>query len=113
MVKQVYIPDRGHAVWVDLDPTKGHEQRNTRPAVVLSPRMYNKKTGLMVVVPVTSQGKGYPFEVACQGKKVTGVILSDQVRTLDWHARKVRYIEKVHAQSLTKVQKYLISLVTK
>src|SRR3989339_911090 len=95
MVKErLYTPDRGDVVWVDLNPAQGHEQKNVRPALVLSPRAYNKKTGLVLVVPITSQQKGYPFEVLLKGKKVKGVVLADQLRTLDWRVRKVRYIER-------------------
>ena len=111
MVKKAYVPDRGQVVWVDLNPTKGHEQKNKRPAVVLSPRAYNKKTGLMVAVPVTSYGKGYPFEVELKGKKIKGVVLSDQLRTLDWKARKVTYIENIPIKKVTEVQARVVALL--
>ncbi len=110
--KHVYTPDRGDVVWVDLSPTRGREQKKVRPALVLSPRSYNKKTNLMVAVPVTSQKKGYPFEVEFIAKKVSGVILSDQLRTLDWKVRKVKYIEKVDSKVLSEVQSRIVSLVT-
>lgn len=99
-------------MWVDLNPTRGHEQSDTRPVLVVSPRAYNKKTGLMLAVPVTSHKKGYPFEVAVDGKTIHGVILSDQPRTLDWHARRVAYIEKATAQVLADVQARVVALVT-
>jgi mRNA interferase MazF len=111
VVHRTYTPDRGDLVWVDLNPTRGHEQRDVRPVLVLSPRTYNKKTGLMLAVPVTSHQKGYPFEVAIEGKTIHGAILSDQPRTLDWHARRVTYIEKAPAQVLADVQARLVALV--
>lgn len=81
-------PDRGDVVWMDFDPQAGHEQRGRRPALVLSPLAYNQASGLMLCCPITSRAKGYPFEVPMLGAtEVTGVVLSDQVRNLDWQAR--------------------------
>ncbi len=81
-------PGRGDIVWLDLSPTAGHEQRG-KPALVLSPVEYNRRTGLLIACPITTRAKGYPFEVALRGK-VKGVVLADQVRTVDWIARKAR-----------------------
>lgn len=83
MVAKPYFPDRGDLVWVDLTPTKGREQAKVRPAIVLSPKIYNQKTNLAIMCPITSSSKEYPFEVAVNDKKVSGVILSDHVRSLD------------------------------
>ncbi|WP_224959513.1 endoribonuclease MazF [Geomonas subterranea] len=84
-----YVPDRGEVVWLDFDPQAGHEHAGRRPAFVLSPRSYNKKTSLMLCCPITSQVKGYPFEVAVAGvTTVRGVILADQVKSLDWQVRR-------------------------
>ena len=89
MRKIGYVPGKGEVVWLDFDPQAGHEQSGRRPAFVLSPAKYNQSTGLMLCCPVTSQVKGYPFEVAIEGStKVRGVILADQVKSLDWQARK-------------------------
>ena len=83
------IPARGDLVWLQFNPQAGHEQRGQRPALVVSPKEYNRKVGLALFCPVTSQVKGYPFEVALPpGGKVTGVILADQLKNLDWRARK-------------------------
>lgn len=88
-----YVPERGDAVWLDFDPQAGHEQAGRRPAIVISPSAYNKKVGLALLCPITNQIKGYPFEVLIpKGYKVAGVILSDQVKSLDWQFRKIRYI---------------------
>ncbi len=83
-----YVPERGDVVWITFNPQVGHEQAGRRPAVVLSPKAYNGKVGLALLCPITSQVKGYPFEVAIPDDlPVSGVILSDQVKSLDWRAR--------------------------
>lgn len=83
-----WVPQRGDVVWLDFDPQAGHEQRGTRPAVVLSPSAYNRKVGLALCCPVTSHAKGYPFEVAIPvGSSVRGVVLTDHLKSLDWRAR--------------------------
>lgn len=86
-----YVPDRGDVVWLNFTPQAGHEQAGHRPALVLSPIMYNTKTGLMLCCPITSQVKGYPFEVNLgRTAGIKGVVLADQVKSLDWAARQVR-----------------------
>jgi len=88
-----YIPERGDVVWITLNPQAGHEQAGRRPAVVLSPSAYNGKVGLAILCPITNQEKGYPFEVKVPaGVGVTGVVLADQVKSLDWRARKAEKI---------------------
>lgn len=90
---EVYIPKRGDIVWLSFNPQAGHEQAGRRPALVLSPEIYNAKTGLSLCVPVTSQIKGLPFEVAIpSGLPVSGVVLSDHVKNIDWKARNADYI---------------------
>lgn len=81
-------PQRGDVIWITLNPQAGHEQAGRRPAVVLSPSAYNEQVGLAILCPITSQEKGYPFEVKIpHGLAVSGVILADQVKSLDWRAR--------------------------
>ncbi len=88
-----YIPERGDAVWIDFNPQAGHEQAGRRPAIVLSPSAYNGKVGLVIVCPITNQMKGYPFEVPIPpGLSVKGVILADQVKSLDWQSRNAQLI---------------------
>jgi len=88
-----FVPERGDAVWISLDPQAGHEQAGRRPALVLSPRAYNGKVGLALLCPITSQIKGYPFEVRIpEGLAVAGAILSDQIKCLDWRARRTEWI---------------------
>lgn len=89
-----YIPDKSDVVWLEFDPQSGHEQKGKRPAIVISPANYNEKTGLAIFCPITSKEKGYPFEVKLRSKKISGVILSDQIKSLDWKARKAEFIMK-------------------
>lgn len=83
-----FIPKQGDIVWIDFDPQSGHEQAGRRPALVISPAAYNGKIGLTLLCPITNQVKGYPFEVAIpKGLGVSGVILTDQIKSLDWKSR--------------------------
>lgn len=107
-----YIPDTGHVIKVDLDPRAGHEQGGWRPVIVLSPITYNGKTNLAIVVPVTNQVKGYPFEVRLPDEmKTTGVALADAIRSLDWHARRAKYIETAPADVLKAIHVRLLALL--
>ncbi len=85
-----YVPDAGDVVWLEFDPQAGHEQAGRRPALVMSPSSYNGKTGLMVCCPLSTKIKGYPFEVAAEVDGQPGVVLSDQVKSLDWKIRRAR-----------------------
>jgi mRNA interferase MazF len=88
-----YVPRRGDIVWINLNPQAGHEQAGRRPAGVLSPEKYNRKIGLALFCPVTSRVKGYPFEVMLpEGLPVKGVILADEIKSLDWRVRNVEFI---------------------
>ncbi|MBE7470674.1 MAG: endoribonuclease MazF [Anaerolineae bacterium] len=99
-----YIPERGDAVWLSFTPQAGHEQAGRRPAVVLSPQSYNQKVGLAIFCPITNQVKGYPFEVILPKEVgVTGVILSDQVKSLDWRVRKAEYIASLPEEVINEV----------
>jgi mRNA interferase MazF len=82
-----YVPDHGEVVWLDFSPQAGHEQSGHRPAIVLSPRVYNARAGLMICCPVTNKRKGYPLEVAVEAGNVRGVALADHVKSVDWQAR--------------------------
>ena len=96
MIKKDYCPDRGDIIWFDLNLQIGLEQTGRRPALVLSPIQYNEKVGLTLICPITNQIKGYPFEVKLPDKfKVNGVIISDQVKCLDWKVRNAEFITKV------------------
>lgn len=98
-----YVPQKGDIVWLNFSPQAGHEQKGKRPAIIVSPVEYNKKTGLAVCCPITSNIKGYPFEVLVDGKKINGAILSDHLKNLDWKAREIKFIEKATSAVLEEV----------
>ncbi|MCC7264758.1 MAG: endoribonuclease MazF [Candidatus Latescibacteria bacterium] len=110
MVKgAAYAPGRGDVVWIDFNPQAGHEQAGRRPALVVSPLAYNSKVGLALLCPITSQVKGYPFEVRLpEGTGLSGVVLADQVKSLDWRVRRAERIgtlpEEVTGEVLMKLQ---------
>lgn len=107
-----YVPNRGDVVWISLDPQAGHEQAGRRPALVISPASYNGKVGLAILCPITSQVKGYPFEVAIpSGFKVGGVVLSDQVKNLDWRVRKADFICRLPQETTLEVLAKLETLL--
>jgi len=108
MVERHYVPGRGDIVWLTFMPRVGHEQAGHRPALVMSPRAYNDKTSLALLCPITSRVKSYPFEVTLPAKgKITGVVLSDQIKSVDWRARRAEFAaqapEKVVAEVLDKL----------
>ena len=106
-----YIPDAGDIVWLEFDPQAGHEQRGRRPALVISPAAYNGKTGLMVCCPLTTQVKGYPFEVRLNVGDVDGAVLSDQVKSLDWRARRATKKGKAPAAALAEARAKIKALL--
>ena len=107
-----YAPGRGDVIWIDWSSQAGHEQAARRHAFVLSPASYNRKTGLALLCPITSQVKGYPFEVKLPaGFSVEGVILSDQVKSLDWKARKADFLCKVPPIVLHEVLEKTLTLL--
>lgn len=109
-----YIPQRGDVVWINLNPQAGHEQAGRRPAVVLSPMAYNRKTGLALFCPITNQEKGYPFEVAIPvGLPVSGVILADQVKSLDWKIRDIERLCAIPSRTVAELLQKIILLLSK
>ncbi|MBS0634904.1 MAG: endoribonuclease MazF [Verrucomicrobia bacterium] len=90
-----YIPKRGDIVWLEFDPQAGKEIQKRRPALTISPYSYNQKTGLGLFMPITSQIKGYPFEVIIENEEIHGAILTDQMRSLDWKARKAKFVAHI------------------
>jgi mRNA interferase MazF len=110
--RREYIPERGDAVWIALDPQKGHEQAGRCPALVLSPSAYNGRVGLALLCPITSRVKGYPFEVPLPaGSPVVGVVGADQVKSLDWRARKAGRIGAISEQVVVQVLERLQTLL--
>ncbi len=107
-----YTPDRGDVVWITLNPQAGHEQAGRRPSVVLSPAAYNARVGLALFCPVTSKEKGYPFEVRIPaGLPVAGVVLADQIKSLDWRARQAELVARLPLQTTQEVLQKLLVLL--
>lgn len=108
-----YIPNRGDIIWLTFNPQAGHEQAGRRPALVLSPAAYNGKVGLAILCPITSQVKGYPFEVIVpENLLVHGAILSDQVKSLDWVARETDFACHLPPETLEEVMQKLNTLLS-
>jgi mRNA interferase MazF len=107
-----YIPQRGDVIWITLNPQAGHEQAGRRPALVLSPVTYNGKVGLAILCPLTNQIKGYPFEVLVPaGLPITGAILADQVKSLDWRARSAEFMCSLPRGTVAEVLQKLTTLL--
>jgi mRNA interferase MazF len=112
MVAAPYVPDRGDVMLADLSPTVGHEQSGRRPVLVLTPQRYNRLTGLAVVCPLTNREKGYGFEVALPaGLTVTGVVLADQVKSLDWRHRGVHFLAALPIDFVNTVARRVAALI--
>jgi mRNA interferase MazF len=107
-----YVPERGDAIWINFNPQAGHEQAGRRPAIVLSPHSYNGTVGLCLLCPITNKAKGYPFEVLLPtGLGVTGVVLSDQAKSLDWRVRNAEFIAQLPEIATNEVLKKLKTLL--
>jgi len=107
-----FVPGRGEIIWLTFTPQAGQEQAGRRPALVLSPASYNGKVGLALLCPITRQAKGYPFEVALpSGLRIEGVILADQVKSLDWRAREAERVGRVPAATLDEVTQKVLTLL--
>lgn len=110
MTVQRYVPDAGDIVWLDLDPRTGREQGGHRPALVLSPAKSNRRSGLLVCCPMSTQEKGYPFEVVLEGEKVS-VVLVDQVRSVDWKARSAKLKGRASTTDMAELRGKLVALI--
>jgi mRNA interferase MazF len=107
------VPDRGDLIWITLNPQAGHEQSGRRPALVLSPQSYNGKVGLALLCPITRQAKSYPFEVVLpSGLPITGAVLADQMKSLDWKARQAEFICKAPEELINDVLAKLATLLS-
>jgi mRNA interferase MazF len=94
------VPSKGDIVWLNFDPEQGNEIKKTRPALVISPHKYNIKTNLALFMPITSQIKGYPFEIEIEEKEIKGAILCDQLRSFDWVVRKAKKITSLNTETM-------------
>lgn len=106
-----YTPDRYDIIWLNFNPQSGREQSGIRPALVLSPLEYNEKTNLCIICPITSKKKGYYFEVELQDTKTSGVILTDQVKSIDWKQRLAKFKEKLPDKVYNKVLDKILLLI--
>ena len=109
------VPECGDVVWLNSHPQTGHEQDGRRPALVLSPKAYNRKVGLAIVCPITNRSKGYPFEVEVKGStrtpRTTGVVLADQVKSMDWRARNAEVKDRVSDEVVEEVRAKLMAII--
>ena len=110
MVKQ-YIPKKGDIVVLTFDPQAGHEQQGRRPALILSDELFNKNVGLAIACPITNTDRNFPFHVPVNSKEITGFIMSEQIKSIDYKARKVKFITKVDEEALAKVQSIVESVL--
>ena len=105
-----YVPDTGDVVWINFNPQAGREQARYRPAVVLSPSVYNEKSGLIICCPITSQIKRYPFEVQISGQ-TSGVVLADHLKSMDWRVRGAKPKGKISGTELAEIRAKLRTLL--
>ena len=105
-----WIPERGDIIWLEFDPQTGHEQAGRRPALVLTPAAYNGKRGMAICCPLSSKIKGYVFEVKVI-ENPPSVVLADQVKSLDWRARRASKKGSVGPEVLADVQAKIKSLI--
>jgi len=110
-VKEKYTPERGDIVWLNFNPGSGHEQKGKRPAVVISPREYNEKVGLGLFCPITSKVKNYPFEVRTETSEISGVVLADQIKSLDWRTREIEFITRETTEKVNEIIDKLCALI--
>ena len=106
-----YVPDEGDIVWMNFTPQSDHEQAGRRPAIVLSPKAYNSRAGLLVCVPITNQIKGYPFEVRLAGSEAAGAALSDQIKSLDWQSRQAERKGRATTAEMAEIKSKIKSLL--
>jgi mRNA interferase MazF len=111
MVSKRYVPERGDIVWLNFNPQTGHEQKGKRPAIVISPREYNEKVNLGLFCPITGKEKNYPFEVKIKNRKIDGVVLSDQIKSLDWTKRNIEYITRAADEEINEITNKLNVLI--
>ncbi|PIR01407.1 MAG: hypothetical protein COV66_01190 [Nitrospinae bacterium CG11_big_fil_rev_8_21_14_0_20_45_15] len=111
VVKRKYVPERGHIIWLDFNPQAGHEQAGHRPALVISQKIYNEKVGLVLVCPITSKVKNYPFAVNLPPKEGGGCVLVDQIKSVDWRIRQTRHKSKATKKVMEEVLGKLGALI--
>ncbi len=110
-MKESFVPDVGDVIWMSLSPTSGHEQAGHRPVLTLTPAAYNAKRGLLICCPITSRIGGYPFEVAIDTEGISGVVIADQVKSVDWQARGARLAGRASVEVTLEVRAKLGALL--
>ena len=110
-MKESFVPDVGDVLWMRLSPTSGHEQSGHRPVLTITPVAYNAKRGLLVCCPITSRVGGYPFEVAIETDGISGVVIADQVKSVDWQARGARLAGRASVEVTLEVRAKLGALL--
>ncbi|MDD5400973.1 MAG: type II toxin-antitoxin system PemK/MazF family toxin [Sulfurimonas sp.] len=110
MVKE-YIPKKGDLVILTFDPSAGHEQQGRRPALIISNEVFNKHVGLAIACPITNTDRNFPFHVKVESDNLTGFIMTEQVKSIDYNVRKVKFVERVSDEVLEKVLGMLESVV--
>ena len=112
MVKPRFVPDRGDIIWVNFSSSVGREQRGQRPALVLSVKKYNERSGLAIICPVTSKKKGYPLEIEFRAGDIHGVILVDHIISIDWRARRVKIAARASSSVIGEAQEKVALLIS-
>ena len=110
-MKESFVPDVGDVLWMRLSPTSGHEQSGHRPVLTITPVAYNAKRGLLICCPITSRVGGYPFEVAIETEGISGVVIADQVKSVDWQARGARLAGRASVEVTLEVRAKLGALL--
>lgn len=106
-----YIPKKGDLVILTFDPSAGHEQQGRRPALIISNEVFNKHVGLAIACPITNTDRNFPFHVKVESDNLTGFIMTEQVKSIDYNVRKVKFVERVSDEVLEKVLGMLESVV--
>ena len=111
MVK--YIPDQGDIVILTFDPQSGHEQKGRRPALIISNKIFNEYLGLAVACPITNTKRDFPFHLTVESENITGFIMVEQLKSIDYNARKIKFVEKLDVKILDEVMKIVDTILQK
>jgi mRNA interferase MazF len=106
-----YIPNSKDIIWLNLNPAKGHEQKGKRPCLVLTGKEFNQKTGLVFITPITSKGRGYVFHLKFKSKKIKGFIMTEQVRSIDWKNRSIKYVDTLDKKTFSQVKEVIATIL--
>jgi mRNA interferase MazF len=110
-VVKEYIPKKGDLVILTFDPSAGHEQQGRRPALIISNEVFNKHVGLAIACPITNTDRNFPFHVKVESDNLTGFIMTEQIKSVDYNVRKVKFVERVSDEVMEKVLGIVESVV--